>query len=47
MSGYPDDAIINHGISRPGVSLIQKPFSLASLTQKLQELLAGKSGSAA
>ncbi len=44
MSGYPDDAVINHGVSQAGVGLIQKPFSLASLTHKLRELLAASAG---
>ena len=42
MSGYPADAIINHGVSQGRVALIQKPFSLATLTEKVQELLAAK-----
>jgi PAS domain S-box-containing protein len=47
MSGYPDDAIVNHGVSEPGVALIQKPFSLGTLTEKVQELLAARSNGGA
>jgi response regulator RpfG family c-di-GMP phosphodiesterase len=39
MSGYPHDAIMDHAMLQPGVPLIQKPFSLATLTARLREEL--------
>jgi len=39
MSGYTDEAIAQHGILAPGVSLLQKPFSLTSLARKVREVL--------
>ncbi len=38
MSGYTDDAIIKHGVLEPGMEYIQKPFSPAALTRKLNEI---------
>jgi len=39
MSGYTDDAIVQHGVLDPGVRLISKPFTPADLTRKVQEVL--------
>jgi len=39
MSGYPGDAVVRHGLLRPGNEFIQKPFMPESLTSKLRELL--------
>jgi signal transduction histidine kinase/ActR/RegA family two-component response regulator len=38
MSGYTDGEIVSHGVLQPGVSFIQKPFSLAALDQKLRSM---------
>ena len=38
MSGYVDDAILQHGVDEKRVFL-QKPFSLSSLASKIQEVL--------
>jgi two-component system cell cycle sensor histidine kinase/response regulator CckA len=38
-SGYTDDAIVHHGVLSPGINFLQKPFSLATLTQKVREVL--------
>jgi PAS domain S-box-containing protein len=40
-SGYTEDAIVRHGVLEPGVSFLQKPFSLATLGQKIREVLDG------
>ncbi|MCS6859198.1 MAG: PAS domain S-box protein [Abditibacteriales bacterium] len=39
MSGYTDNAIVNHGVLAPGIAYLQKPFSPAVLTQKVREVL--------
>jgi PAS domain S-box-containing protein len=39
MSGYTDDAIIRHGVLRPGTAYIQKPFSAELLARKVRETL--------
>jgi CheY-like chemotaxis protein len=39
MSGYTDDAILQHGIIESGASFLQKPLTPASLTRKVREVL--------
>ena len=39
MSGYTDDAIVRHGILRPGIAYLQKPFSPDGLARKVREVL--------
>jgi PAS domain S-box-containing protein len=39
MSGYTDDAIVRQGILNAGVGFLQKPFTLASLGEKVRESL--------
>ena len=39
MSGYTDDALSPHGVLRPGVHYLQKPFSPEVLAQKVREVL--------
>lgn len=41
MSGYTDDAISHHGILDKGVTLLDKPFTAHSLTQKVRDVLDG------
>ena len=41
MSGYTDDAILQHGILDSGVPFLQKPLTRASLTRKVREVLGG------
>lgn len=39
MSGYADDAIVQHGVLESGEAFIQKPFSPAGLVGKVRETL--------
>jgi two-component system cell cycle sensor histidine kinase/response regulator CckA len=39
MSGYTDDAIVRHGVLEDGVSFLQKPFTSASLGDKLRGIV--------
>ncbi|MCF8139095.1 MAG: PAS domain S-box protein [Desulfotignum sp.] len=39
MSGYTADVIAHQGILDDGVAFIQKPFSMAEMTEKLREVL--------
>ena len=39
MSGYAANAIVSHGDLEEGVSFLSKPFSRASLTKKVREVL--------
>jgi CheY-like chemotaxis protein len=39
MSGYTDDAIVNHGVLESGTYLLHKPFSEESLIRKVREVL--------
>jgi CheY-like chemotaxis protein len=39
MSGYSDEAVVRHGIIRPGTAFIEKPFSEGSLARKVREVL--------
>jgi CheY-like chemotaxis protein len=39
MSGYTDEAVINHGIVEPGTHFLQKPFNPSELGQKVRDVL--------
>ena len=39
MSGYTDEAIVQHGVLDANVKFIQKPFTWAGLTRKVREVL--------
>jgi CheY-like chemotaxis protein len=41
LSGYTEDTLAGHGISGQHPHFLEKPFSRASLLQKIQEILAG------
>jgi PAS domain S-box-containing protein len=39
VSGYPDDAVVHHGVAERGATLLQKPFALADLVRRVREVL--------
>ncbi|MFT5089679.1 MAG: two-component system cell cycle sensor histidine kinase/response regulator CckA [Candidatus Latescibacterota bacterium] len=39
MSGYTDNAVLAHKVLKPGLSFLQKPFSLDALANKVREEL--------
>jgi two-component system, cell cycle sensor histidine kinase and response regulator CckA len=40
MSGYTDEAIVQHGILHHGIAFLHKPFTAATLGRKIREVLA-------
>jgi CheY-like chemotaxis protein len=40
MSGYPADSIVRYGVEEGEVPFLQKPFTMATLSQKVREALA-------
>jgi two-component system cell cycle sensor histidine kinase/response regulator CckA len=39
MSGYTDDAIVQHGVLKPGIPFLHKPFTSETLGRKIREVL--------
>jgi two-component system cell cycle sensor histidine kinase/response regulator CckA len=39
MSGYTEDAIVQHGVLKPGTAFLNKPFTSQTLGQKIREVL--------
>lgn len=44
VSGYTDDTILDHGVLRPGLAFLQKPFSSGMLARKVGDVLAAGAG---
>jgi two-component system cell cycle sensor histidine kinase/response regulator CckA len=40
MSGYADEAVMQHGVLQPGAAYLQKPITPRSLARKVREVLA-------
>jgi FixJ family two-component response regulator len=38
-SGYTDDAVVRHGVLEEKANFLQKPFTTATLVQKVREVL--------
>ena len=39
MSGYTDDAIVQHGVLKPGIAFLHKPFTADALGRKIRDVL--------
>jgi YesN/AraC family two-component response regulator len=39
MSGYTEEAIARHGVVRPGIAFLQKPFTSETLGRKIREVI--------
>ena len=39
MSGYTEEAIVQHGVLNPGIALLHKPFTSETLGRKIREVL--------
>ena len=39
MSGYADNAIVQHGVLTPGLAFIEKPFSPETLAEKVRQVI--------
>ncbi len=39
MSGYTEEAIVQHGVLNPGIAFLHKPFTSDTLMQKICEVL--------
>ena len=39
MSGYTEDTIVQHGVLKPGIAFLHKPFTSDTLGRKLREVL--------
>jgi two-component system cell cycle sensor histidine kinase/response regulator CckA len=39
MSGYTDEAIVQHGVLQPGIAFLHKPFSSGALGRKIRDVL--------
>ena len=39
MSGYTEDAIVQHGVLKPGIAFLHKPFTSETLGAKIRDVL--------
>jgi PAS domain S-box-containing protein len=39
ISGYPDDAVVRHGVVERGAPLLQKPFALSDFVRRVRDVL--------
>jgi hypothetical protein len=39
MSGYTKEAIVQHGVLKPGIAFPHKPFTSETLVRKIREVL--------
>jgi hypothetical protein len=39
MSGYSTEAVATHGVLSPGAPLLQKPFTIEELVERLRDVL--------
>jgi len=41
VSGYTEDAVLQHGVQNAATMFLSKPFALSALARKVREILAG------
>ena len=39
MSGYTEDAIVHHGVLKPGIAFLHKPFTAETLEKKIRDVM--------